>query len=327
MDGMSRGDIYERGIRIVGEDNTPVTVNRLLSDMVGSADAYHVTYKDNDYVLMWYKNSGDVIGGEQYNTIMRTCGESNRPGKRILWPIHLVTEENPCNGKKFGYLMPFIPDGYYGMPDFLRYESDPKAVRFSNNYSMLTAGLNIAEAMQELHLKGYVHENIGPWSFTINPQTGDVFIVDSGNVSVDGVPCHVMGTRGYMAPETYKDDSRMGPTIDANYYSLAVVLYKLFFIDHPMDGKAWENYPLCTDKVEKLLYADKPVFHFDPDDDSNRPNDIFAPNAKIRWQHFPEEIKNVFTRVFTEGIYDPEKRPTEYEWIRVISAARDKMDN
>lgn len=325
-DNKSKGEVIEKGIKIVDKNGVAITINSLISDSGGQGDVYRVTYKGHEYALKWYcKHSDDVIGGAQYETISKICGEDKRPSEKFIWPLTLVTEENPSNGKKFGYLMELLPQGVYEMEDFLRMDSDRKAVRFNSYNSMLVAGMNIAAAMQKLHLSGLSYKDLNPKNFAINPENGDVFVVDNDNVSVDGDLCSVKGTKGYMAPEIPKSNYKNNPSTKTDYYSLATVLYRLFFVDHPMEGKAWEKYPLCTDKVEDYLYAVNPVFHFDPNDDSNRPTDVYAPNAVGRWRAIPQELRNLFVRAFTEGIKEPNKRPPENEWISTIARTRDKL--
>ena len=326
MADKKKGEVIEKGISIVGENNTKVTVNYLISDAGGQGDVYHATYKGKDYALKWYcKHSDDVIGGPQYGTIFEIYGEKNKPGEEFVWPLFLVNEENPADGKLFGYLMELLPDGYYEMADYLRMDTDPKVKHFSSYAAMLTAGLNIVSAMQKLHLKGWSYKDLNPKNFVIRPQDGKVLVVDNDNVSVDGDLCSVKGTKGYMAPEIPKSNYKVNPTMETDRYSLAVVLYRLFFIDHPMEGKAWENYPLCTDKVEDYLYAVKPVFHFDPKNDANRPTEVYAPNATARWRVVPQELRNTFITAFTEGVSQPLRRPPESEWIASISKSRDKL--
>ncbi len=326
MSTKSKGDLIENGIEIIDKNGVQVTVNYLISDTGGQGDVYHASYMGKDYALKWYcKNSDDVIGGAQYSTISKICGENKRPGDKFIWPLFLVTEKNPQPGKKFGYLMELLPKEFHEMDDFLRMDGDPNAIRFSQYWTMLVAGMNIASAMQKLHLKGWSYKDLNPKNFAINPDTGDILVVDNDNVSVDGDLCSVKGTKGYMAPEIPRSNYKKNPNRETDYYSLATVLYRLFFVDHPMEGKAWEKYPLCTDKVEDYLYAINPVFHFNPNNDSNRPTGVYAPNAPIRWMSIPRDLRALFVKVFTEGIDNPGKRPPENEWITTIARARDKL--
>jgi len=332
---MSKGEILEKKINVVGENNTPVNIVRLISDEGGQGEVYQVTYRGRDYAMKWYcKHPSDVIGGSQYDTIKEIHGERNKPSNRFIWPLVMVTEEYPKPGKRFGYLMDLLPDGYKEMNDFLRKDGDIKAARFKSYNSMLCAGMGIAKAMQDLHTRGWSYKDLNPKNFAINPDNGDVLVVDNDNVSVDKYRnkkedwCSVKGMRGYMAPEIPRSHYEKNPSMETDRYSLAIVLYRLFFIDHPMEGKIWEKYPLCTDKVEDKLYAINPVFHFDPKDRSNRPTNVYAPNAKVRWpieSLFSKELRDTFIVAFTDGIDNPGSRPTELQWITVMAKTRDRL--
>lgn len=321
-----KGELIEKGVKVVTSGNAPVKINYLISDAGGQGDVYHVSFRGKDYAMKWYcKNADDVIGGLQYDTISKMCGEDKRPSEKFVWPLFLVTEENPCEGKQFGYLMELLPENYYEMDDFLRMDGDVSAVRFKSYNAMLVAGMNIAYGMQKLHLKGFSYKDLNPKNFAINPETGDALIIDNDNVSVDGSRCTVKGMKGYMAPEIPRSKYKKNPTRETDYYSLAIILYRLFFVDHPMEGKRWEKAAICTDAVEEFLYSIKPVFHFDPKNESNRPTDDYAPNAICRWRTMPQEIRMLFINAFTEGINNPEKRLPEGVWINTIAKCRDKL--
>ena len=320
------GELIDKKIKIVTDRGDSIKLNYLISDSGGQGDVYHVTYDGHDYALKWYnKAPEDVIGGLQYNVIKNICGRSKRPSDKCIWPMYMVTEVNPCEGKKFGYLMELLPPNYPEMNDYMRMDDDPDAARFSSYNALLTAGMNIAAAMHDLHLKGYSYKDLNPSNFAINPDTGDVLVVDNDNVSVNGDPSTVKGMKGYMAPEIPRSKYKESPTMYTDYYSLAVILYRLFFVDHPMDGKAWEKYPLCTDEVEEFLYAIKPVFHFDPNNKSNVPTDVYAPNVVQRWKCFPMNLRRLFIQSFTEGIDHPGRRVPENAWISTLADCRDKL--
>lgn len=324
-----KGLLQERGAKLFA-DGKPITINHLISDDGGQGDVYHVTYCEKDYALKWYcKHPDDVVGGQQYKVINDIYGKERNPDdKTFYWPLYIVYEgKNAVNGNEFGYLMELLPNGYYEMNDFIRMDGDKKAVRFNSYNSMFVAGMKIAAAMQKLHLRGYSYKDLNVKNFMIRPEDGDVIVVDNDNVTIDGKECTVKGTPGYMAPEIPRSKYKKNPTRMTDYYSLAVVLYRLFFIDHPMEGSAWGKYPLITEEVETKMYAITPVFHYHPTDESNRPNEVYAPNAykALRWKQMPQEIRNRFVTVFTEGIDNPSKRPPENVWINTIASARDKL--
>lgn len=317
-----RGELIEKGITVVTlEEKERVTINSLISDKGGQGDVYHVSYRGKNYAMKWYgKHNEDVIGGPQYETIKKIYGEGKKPDDKFIWPLFMVTEER---GKRFGYLMELLPKGYYEMADFLRKDGDSQAIRFKSYNAMLVAGMNIAYEMQKLHLKGYSYKDLNPKNFAINPETGDVLIIDNDNVSVEGKLCTVKGTHGYMAPEVVRNNEN--PHRGTDYYSLAVILYRLFFIDHPMEGKLWEKVEVCSPEEEERLYEIEPVFHFDPKDNRNRPTDVYAPNAVRRWRVLPQEIRPCFIDTFTEGIDHPDKRWPDGAWINAIAKCRDKL--
>lgn len=323
---MKTGKLMDEKVSIITTDNAKVTLKYLISDAGGQGDVYCVSCKGHDYAMKWYcKHPDDVIGGTQYDTISGIYGEEKRPDEKFVWPLMMVTEENPCTGKQFGYLMELLPKNYYEMQDFLRKDGDANAVRFKSYNAMLVAGMNIAAAMRKLHVKGLSYKDLNPKNFMINPETGDILVVDNDNVSVNGGLCTVKGMQGYMAPEIPRSRYKRSPARETDYYSLAVILYRLFFVDHPMEGELWEKANLCTEKVEEYFYAIKPIFHFDPKNDSNRPTDVYAPNALCRWKALPQEIRTLFTVSFTEGIDHPEKRFPENAWISAIAKGRDKL--
>lgn len=136
-----KGELIEKGVKVVTSENEPVKLNYLISDAGGQGDVYHVSFKGHDYAMKWYcKNADDVIGGAQYHTISKIWGEDKKPSVKFVWPLFLVTEENPCKGKQFGYLMELLPKNYYEMNDYLRMDGDASAVRFKSYNAMMVAG-------------------------------------------------------------------------------------------------------------------------------------------------------------------------------------------
>ena len=323
----NKGELIARGARLVTADGGEIALDALISDSGGQGDVYRVIYNGHPYALKWYnKHKSDVIGGDLYNNIVRLCA-TRQPSEKFIWPQIPVHEAGAGkNGDRFGYLMELFPSGYSEMSDFLRADGDPRAARFQSYNAMLATGLNVAAAMRELHLSlGMSYKDLNPKNFAFHPETGDILVIDNDNVSADGSPCGVSGMNGYMAPEIQRSKYQLRPYTRTDYYSLAVILFRLFFVDHPMEGRLWRKYPVITDHVEEYFYAMKPVFCFHPKDDSNRPDDVYAPNALRRWSVMPMELRNLFIEAFTDGIDAPNRRPTENAWINAISHARDKL--
>ena len=319
-------ELIPEGTRLVTNDGEEVIVNALISDSGGQGDVYHATYNGRSCALKWYnKHKDDVIGGDLHKNIVKLCS-TRQPSVKFIWPQALVMQSGASDSDLFGYVMELFPDGYAEMNDFLRADNDPQAARFKSYNAVLTTGLNIAAAMRELHVSlGMSYKDLNPKNFAFNPQTGDILVIDNDNVSADSGPCSVSGMNGYMAPEIQRSGYQIHPDTRTDYFSLAVILFRLFFVDHPFEGRRMRKYPVITDKVEEYCYAIKPIFCFDPNDDSNRPDDVFAPNSTIRWRIIPPELRALFVEAFTVGIDAPGRRPPENAWINAISRARDKL--
>lgn len=145
-----------------------------------------------------------------------------------------------------------------------------------------------------------------------------VLICDNDNVSFDNSkPGGVLGTPGFMAPEIVRGEKR--PSKDTDRYSLSVLLFYLFMVNHPLEGKL-EASIRCMDMAARVkLYGTDPVFIFDPNNKTNRPVKGIHDNATIYWPLYPEKLRQMFTRAFTVGLNEPSKRITEPEWMTLFS--------
>ena len=294
----------------------------------GHVEIYHVKYQGKNYILKWNENGDYRIGNASFYLITKFISNLLSLDKYVVLPKAIVIHKgHGANGDEFGYLMESIPEGFLCLYDYFRVDRDPKAWRFSSYMSQLNAAGNLVYFIRCLHMRGlcFIWD---PSDLFFHPDTGEMKVVNCENVYIDGEGCKELGIRMYMAPEIPRSNYKHNPSIKTDRYSLAVVLYRLFFFDHPMEGKKWEQILLFTEKVEDYLYAIKPVFHFNPEDITNRPTDIYAPTANERWNTeslFSKELRDTFISVFTEGIDNPEKRPSEIEWLSVIAKTRDKL--
>lgn len=99
--------------------------------------------------------------------------------------------------------------------------------------SFLNIALQLAAALTELHQNQIVHKDINPSNILINPQTGQVKIIDFGissrlsreNQATEN-PALLEGTLAYLSPE---QTGRMNRTIDyrTDFYSLGATFYEL----------------------------------------------------------------------------------------------------
>lgn len=108
-------------------------------------------------------------------------------------------------------------------------------------------------ALEFLHIQTIIHRDIKPANILMD-ETGYVKLSDFGlsRRIPTGVCCEGGGTRGYIAPEIYRNHKRKH-TFAAEWFSLGVVLYEFFTMKRPykeetIKKKHFEHY----DKAEKL---------------------------------------------------------------------------
>jgi hypothetical protein len=100
----------------------------------------------------------------------------------------------------------------------------------------------------------------------------------------------------------------------------------MFLVHHPLEG-AREAAVRCLDlPAMTRLYGTDPLFIFDPNDPSNRPLPGLHDNALAFWPIYPQFLRDLFTRAFTEGIRDPQHgRVRESEWRAAMARLRDAI--
>jgi hypothetical protein len=116
------------------------------------------------------------------------------------------------------------------------------------------------------------------------------------------------------------------PSIQTDLYSLAVLLFYLFTVHHPLEGQrelAIHSFDL---PAMTRLYGLEPVFIFHPTDTSNRPVRGYHDNAIESWPIYPRFLRDLFTKAFTAGIADPSHgRIREGEWRSAMIRLRDSI--
>ena len=108
----------------------------------------------------------------------------------------------------------------------------------------------------------------------------------------------ILGKARYMAPEVVT--SKTLPNKQTDRFSLSVVLFMLFYGNHPFEGAKVVACPCMTEKFEKEFYGSKALFIYNPDDKSNLPVRGVHQNVIKRWPLFPTLLKQTFIDQFSE---------------------------
>ena len=155
-----------------------------------------------------------------------------------------------------------------------------------------------------------------------DPGNGDVLICDNDNVGVDNGTGRVLGTPFFMAPEVVRDLSyRTLPNTDTDRHSLAVLLFYILCVGHPLEGRRTERG--LRDATWLLThFGTDPLFCLHPDNDENRP---VSTVVEKYWEIYPAFFRRLFVQAFVDGLYDPNRRVTESEWIKAFDRLRDGM--
>jgi serine/threonine protein kinase len=217
------------------------------------------------------------------------------------------------DGKTFGYIMDLRPSEYVELVDFMNAK---KKVHFDSFKAAVTAALEMVAAFRILHSKGYSYQDLSDGNFFINPKTGSVLICDNDNVSEYGHNLGILGTPQYMAPEIVRGEAL--PSTNTDRFSLAVVIFILITMTHPLEG-ARHLVELLNAKNERILYGTDPVFILDPEDKRNRPVAGVHTNIGLVWPALPAYVKEMFRHQFSrEVMMNPQMRATEADWLELL---------
>lgn len=269
----------------------------------GQGEVYEVAQGSQKYALKWYFKHTATPGQK---SIIDNLVLKGAPDETFLWPRDIV--DFTSKGEPFGYVMALRPANYKGIVDMMKRRADPSF------YALCRAAFNLTKGYEKLHRMGYSYRDISFGNLFFDPDNGDVLICDNDNVSVNSQDdSAVYGTPRFMAPEIVT--GRAKPSRNTDLYSLAVLLFYMFMMNHPLEGKLEADIKCLDIHAMNRLYGTHPVFIFDPDDKTNRPLKGYQDNAGIYWDIYPQSVRDLFSQAFTVGLAQPNRRVTERQWL------------
>jgi len=260
------------------------------------------------FAVKWYHSYMANPTQRQQLKDLAVKGQPKISSKDIefIWPLDMV---NVPGQQSYGYAMPL-----YDSKKFVHYNRiiNGKA-RQPRLDQLAKLSYLVCFALDAVHKEGYAYCDINLGNIQFDIDAGKIIVCDNDNVVVNNSNAQVMGVPEFMAPEVAQGSQ---PNAQSDLYSLGVLLYQMWMWEHPMDGALTEKVR-CWDQPAKIKhYAKEPLFVHHPTDHRNNAeqSSVLALSLK-RWQATcPTRLKELFTRTFTDGVKDPNKRPRLREW-------------
>lgn len=299
MDGQ-----LKNGSIVVSQSGNKYMVEKLLG-AGGQGEVYAVKLGTETYALKWYfKHTATVT----QRNILENLISKGKPAPSFLWPMDLISQSDDS----LGYIMELRPPEFKSIVDLMKRKAEP------NFYNLCKVAFNLTKGYQKLHGMGYSYRDISFGNLFFNPDNGEVLICDNDNVSINGKDdSSVYGTPRFMAPEIVVGQAK--PSRNTDLFSLSVLLFYIFMLNHPLEGKLEANIKCMDIFAMNQLFGTNPIFIFDPDNKSNRPLRGYQDNAIIYWDLYPQHLKDLFTQAFTIGLKSPERRVTENKWLETFA--------
>lgn len=294
----------------------------------GQGYVYKVECDGKLYALKWYKketylNKTDKVAFRKNLSKNIEDGPpkvNGSPASQFLWPLALARETDGT----FGYVMELFPDSYISFSDYYWGKAYHPTWK-----SLVDVALCLVESFMILHRNGKSYQDLNHGAFRTSPHVAGVdrkvLICDNDNVAPDRVNLGIRGFPGFMAPEVELGEAL--PSTLTDLHSLAVVLFGLFFRGHPLEGQdTTKRAALMTASIRRDIYGLYPMFCYHPTNDRNRPDPIVHSEGVMHyWPIFPKEFRNYFTKAFTVGLRDPNKRVLEVEWLKALIDLRSSI--
>lgn len=206
--------------------------------------------------------------------------------------------------------------------------------------SALRMAIRTARALRRLHAAGLVHGDLSYRNVLLDPPRGDICLIDLDGLVVPGkYPPEVIGTPDFIAPEVVasrhldrNDPRRKLPDWRADQHALAVLIYQMLLLRHPLRGD--QIHDLDDDqRQETLSMGEHALFIEDPNNPANRINEDLLEEYEKPWKLLGQlpyrmlgpALAGLVERAFVSGLHQPALRPSAQEWEDALVQTADLL--
>ena len=189
----------------------------------------------------------------------------------------------------------------------------------------LLLGMELCRAFQDLHSRGLAYCDLSFGNVLVSRgPLPKVRLIDCDNLTLTGLPdAGVEGTPWFVAPEVLRGTHRPDAMTDS--HSLAVLLYHLLVLSHPLIGDSIRSGPHeGEDRALRGENLDKsPLPWVDHPQDSRNRSTTGLPRALV----LSSKLREAFHLAFGVGLLDRSRRPTEGTWAELLGRAVDAVQS
>lgn len=311
----------------------------------GMTDFYFTP--DQASFVCFFKDQGDPVNKSRIEKVFHRFNPSidSQAGdywKQLFnWPSAIIT------APRFGVVVPVIPAHFFFKSGpwsgkekdaswFVKKTAAGKP--FINMIPQSERGtwlgffqacLQLATAVWRLHSSGLAHSDLCARNVLFDPCTGQIIILGWDEIVVPGLsPPDVLGTKGYIAPEVFatmelrfNDPKRIHPSAATDLHALAVLIYQLLLLRHPLEGPKL-NSAISAEEDDLLTYGAKALFVEHPTDRSNRPD---CSRLGVSYETLGPHLVKLFNQAFVDGLHVPSLRPSADAWISALFKTLDLL--
>jgi hypothetical protein len=309
--------------------NVPIKVLEIVPSFE-HIPTYSVRFMGQIHILKWYNKSitNDLQGYQKY--LQELANDKSYPSSILMPKAFTKEDSHGC----FGCIFTDVTHDYFTLKDIINgyiveYDEEHiprrRSIKFKNMNAMVTAAIKISEAFLKLkekleHFYSFYDENL-----LVNITTGDILLDISNSISKQGNVLHVDRQCVYLAPEVLSGSVKPNPNSDNHI--LAVLLFRIFLHDHPLEGKSViDDTSLDVEETIKY-YSEQAVFVLDPEDDSNRPVRGVHFTVLSMWDKYPQYLKDAFTKAFCDNLFSFDFRYSPEDWLKILMHLKSDLLN